>query len=208
MTLPNAVPVMLLPECNVFPRGLLPLYIFEPRYRAMLAEALRTDRMLCIGTLRPCAEGECPEHDGNIHEYSTAAVVRACVGRPDGTSHLVLQGLRRVRITGWEQHDPFRIARIEPVITLDSNPEASRAAADSLLKRVLCLMRRNSELGKQLACRLESLRDPEHLADFVAAHFVPEALARQPLLAMPEVSERLAYLEKILPKPSGKEFPA
>ncbi|MES2707843.1 MAG: LON peptidase substrate-binding domain-containing protein [Verrucomicrobiota bacterium] len=208
MTLPNTVPVMLLPECNVFPRGLLPLYIFEPRYRAMLAQALRTDRLLCVGTLRHCPEGLCPEGDENIHEYSTAAVIRACVEYPDGTSRLVLQGLRRVKFTGWEQRQPFRTARIEPVVSRDSAPEASRCAATSLLKRVLRLMRKNSDLGEQLACRLEALTDPEHLADFVAAHFVTEALARQPLLAMTEISERLTYLEKILPRPAGQQFPA
>lgn len=204
MTLPDAVPVMLLPQCNVFPRGLLPLYIFEPRYRTMLAESLHGHRMICIGTLRSCQD---PEHDDNIHEFSTVAVIRACVGQADGTSRLVLQGLRRVRFLGWEQCYPFRIARIEPVISTDSCPEASRSAAACLLERVLRLMRKNSELGAQLACRLEALTDPEHLADFVAAHFIPEALLRQPLLAMTEISERLAYLEKILPRPSGKQLP-
>lgn len=206
MMLPNAVPVMLLPQCNVFPRGLLPLYIFEPRYRAMLAEALKTHRILCVGTLRECPEGHCPEGDDNIHEHSTAAVIRACVSHADGTSHLVLQGLRRVRFTGWEQHHPFRVARIEPLISRDSEPEASRQAAACLLKRVMRLMRKNSELGEQLVCRLEALTDPEHLADFVAAHFVPEAHLRQPLLAMTEIRERLDYLEKILPRPAGQQF--
>ena len=52
MALPSSIPVILLGECNVFPHALLPLNIFEPRYRAMLATALQADRMIAVATLK------------------------------------------------------------------------------------------------------------------------------------------------------------
>ena len=48
MEIPNAVPVMTLPSATLFPQALLPLYIFEPRYRQMLADMLRQDRMFTV----------------------------------------------------------------------------------------------------------------------------------------------------------------
>jgi len=51
--LPEQAPVMPLPGAVLFPHALLPLYIFEPRYREMLAHALAHERMFCVALLRP-----------------------------------------------------------------------------------------------------------------------------------------------------------
>lgn len=198
MKLPAVIPVMLLPKCNVLPQGLLPLYIFEPRYRAMLQYALQTDRLLCVGTLTPSREEQMVETDELIHEFSTAAVIRACVRNADGTSHLVLQGLQRVRLVSWEQYEPFRIARIDPLEDRISDAGSAGRKKELLLARVLGLIRQDTDAGRQLAGQLQQLDDPAGLADFVAGHLIPDALKRQPLLGMPEVGERLDYLLDLL----------
>ena len=53
ITLPSEVPVMTLPSATLFPQALLPLYIFEPRYRHMLADMLRTNRMFTVAMQKP-----------------------------------------------------------------------------------------------------------------------------------------------------------
>jgi Lon protease-like protein len=52
-TLPRSAPVMVLGGATLFPLGYMPLFIFEPRYRAMLDYALERDRMFCVGHARP-----------------------------------------------------------------------------------------------------------------------------------------------------------
>ncbi|MDB6069976.1 MAG: hypothetical protein JWL81_1147 [Verrucomicrobiales bacterium] len=193
---------MLLQQCNVFPHGLLPLHIFEPRYRAMLKHALMTDRMLCIGTLTPGSGDEemDVESDDRIDEYSTAAVVRACVGNEDGTSQLVLQGMQRVRFVAWEQYEPFRIARIEEVPTVCRDTALAERKGRVLMDQVMGMIRQETATGKQLAVQLARLADPGHLADFVAGNLIRDAMSRQPVLGMPEVADRLDYLTKLLEK--------
>lgn len=200
MNLPSVIPVMLLQQCNIFPHGLLPLYIFEPRYRAMLRHALLTDRLLCIGTMAPAEDGETGETDDRISEYSTASVIRACVGNEDGTSHLVLQGVQRVRILAWEQYEPFRIARIEAVETVCTSPGEAVTKSQELIDRVLGLMSNEKTAAVQLTMQLQQLTDPECRADFVAAHLIRDAATRQPLLGMAEVEDRLDYLLGLLPE--------
>jgi Lon protease-like protein len=118
MALPLSIPVITLAECNVFPHALLPLNIYEPRYREMLAEALRTDRFMAVASLRVADEDEAwDESEANIDGFSCAGLLRACVGQPDGSSRLILQGVGRIRFTGWLQRTPFRIARCEPVVS-------------------------------------------------------------------------------------------
>ena len=55
VTLPEQLPVMPLPGAVLFPHALLPLYIFEPRYRKMLEHALRKHRMFCVTLIKPIA---------------------------------------------------------------------------------------------------------------------------------------------------------
>ena len=87
MELPNEVPVMTLPSATLFPQALLPLYIFEPRYRRMLSDMLRAGRMFSVAMQKP----------GKVRENPCAVaglgLIRVSVGHDDGTSHLILQGL-------------------------------------------------------------------------------------------------------------------
>src|SRR6266403_2637710 len=109
--LPKQLPVMPLPGAVLFPHALLPLYIFEPRYREMLEHALQRDRMFSVTLIKPsCPEWHAPE---DFFHFATVGLIRACVGRDDGTSNLILEGLQRVRFAGFEQETPFPIARID-----------------------------------------------------------------------------------------------
>src|SRR2546423_1491396 len=118
--LPEQVPVMPLNAALLFPRALLPLYIFEPRYREMLDYALKHDRVFAVALLRPeVTEWKRPD---DFFHVAGVGLIRACVGRGDGTSNLILQGLERVRFTEFEQEQPFPIARIE---TLESDTNSS-----------------------------------------------------------------------------------
>src|ERR1700758_1142262 len=110
VTLPKHLPAMPLPGAVLFPHALLPLHIFERRYRHMLQHALQQHRMFCVTLIKPsCPEWHAPE---DFFHVATAGLIRACVGSNDGTSNLILQGLRRVRFAGFEQEAPFPIARI------------------------------------------------------------------------------------------------
>src|SRR5207244_10833931 len=104
---------MPLPGAVLFPHALLPLYIFEARYRQMLEHALHRHRMFCVALIKPsCPEWRAPE---DFFHLATVGLIRACVERGDGTSNLILQGLRRVRFASFEQETPFKIARIDVV---------------------------------------------------------------------------------------------
>src|SRR5919201_6577507 len=118
VTLPRQLPVMPLPGAVLFPHALLPLHIFERRYRRMLDYALHHHRMFCVALIKPsCPEWRAPE---DFFHLATVGLIRACVGRGDGTSNLILQGLQRVRFASFEQETPFPIARIDAVESPDA----------------------------------------------------------------------------------------
>lgn len=202
ITLPNAVPVMPLPGAILFPHALLPLYIFEMRYRAMLDYALSADRMFCVTLIKPNrSEWRSPK---DFNHIATVGLIRACVGRGDGTSNLILQGLQRVRFTGFAQETPFPIAEIEP---LSSKPADPPAQADALAARVLDFYEKFKGDGRRFPEKvdryLSDLSDPEMLADLMAATFVTDPSRRQHLLEELAIDRRLRLVIEYLRDENG-----
>ena len=202
--LPEEVPVMPLPGALLFPYALLPLYIFEPRYRQMLEHSLTNDRMFSVALVRPNR----PEWktSADFFHISTVGLVRACVERDDGTSHLILQGLRRVRFRQFVQEQPFPIARIEPL------PSAGAVSlqTDALGAKVLELYDRFKGSGRQLPAKLDrylsDLSDPEMLADLMASTFISDPLRRQEVLEELSINQRLRLVIQYLREESGNAF--
>ena len=190
--LPAEVPVMVLPGALLFPHALLPLYIFEPRYRAMLAQCLAGSRMFCVAPAKPGVE-EVADTDDFFH-VAGCGLVRACVGREDGTSNLILQGLARVRFTGFAQEKPFPIARIEAV----PSEEGQLVESEALGAKVLELCEQFKERGVQLPSQMIQLANLDMLADLVAHTFLSNPFQRQKLMEEPFVPARLRLLIKYL----------
>ena len=196
LELPPSVPVMVLPGAMLFPQALLPLYIFEPRYRAMLAHCLQGDRMFCVAMMKPgVGEATRPEH---FFQIAGCGLVRACVGKEDGTSNLILQGLARVRFKGFVQEKPFRIAKIEPVASEDIDTIEAEALGAKVLELCNQFKERGEQLPGQLDQFLSHLTNLEMLADLVAHTFVSDPFSRQELLEETNVPARLRLLIRFL----------
>ncbi len=187
-TLPNELGVIVLPGTVLFPHSLLPLYIFEPRYRQMLERALETGRMFAVGTRLPDSDDEKPYAVGG------AGVIRACVRNPDGTSNLVLQGVRRVRFLGWTQEHPYRIARVEPLASRNANQESSAQLAGVVREICATLTSDGTALPPQFQAALNHLADPDALSDAVTSTLVYDPELRRQLFEELDVPTRLAGL--------------
>jgi Lon protease-like protein len=183
---------MPLPSAVLFPHALLPLYIFEPRYRKMLEHALQKHRMFCVTLIKPsCPDWHAPE---DFFHLATAGLIRACVGRGDGTSNLILQGLGRVRFTSFEQEKPFPIANIDAVESCDPTTVETEALGAKVIELYGSLKRDRRQLPAKLDRYLSELRDLEMLADLMASTFINDPLRRQRLLEERSVNQRLRFL--------------
>jgi Lon protease-like protein len=196
VTLPEQLPVMPLPGAVLFPHALLPLYIFEPRYRKMLEHALQQHRMFCVTLIKPiCQDWHAPE---DFFHLATAGLIRACVERSDGTSNLILQGLQRVRFTSFEQGKPFPIAGIDAVESRDPTSVATEALGAKVIELYGSLKHDRRQLPAKLDRYLSELRDLEMLADLMASTFVSDPLRRQRLLEERSLNQRLRFLIRYL----------
>lgn len=201
ITLPERVPVMPLPSALLFPHVLLPLHIFEPRYQEMLDYALNGHRMFCIALVKP-QRTQWKSTDDFFH-VAGIGLIRACVGRGDGTSNLILQGLRRVQFSTFEQSTPFPIAHIEP---LESEATPS-VETDALGAKVIEIYSKFRENGRRLPDKVDQylshLADTEMLADLMAATFINDPLRRQQVLEELALNERLRLVIQYLREETG-----
>ncbi|MBI1176440.1 hypothetical protein GC207_03270 [bacterium] len=209
MDLPDQIGVMILPGITLFPQAMLPLYIFEPRYRKMLQAALETHRFFCVAMRRPGSAREVPEPVAGL------GLIRASVGHSDGTSHIVLQGLARVRLGRATRYKPYRTHEIQPLPTT----RGQGAAVEKRLAKVKELVAQRLELGLTLALPgmpksantkealvkarevlryLDSLSDPEQVADMVACSMLQDAMHRQVVLETADLELRLRQLANCL----------
>ena len=152
--------------------------------------------MFCVAMVKPGVEEVSGPKD--FFQVAGCGLIRACVGQEDGTSNLILQGLGRVRFTGWRQEKPFRIAEIAPV----ASAEGRSVEAEALGVKVVELCQRFKEQGAQLPDQLDTflsqLSDPDMLADLIAHKFVGNPFQRQKLLEEVNVPARLRLLIRYL----------
>lgn len=208
MKLPRETPVMVLPNVTLFPQAMLPLYMFEPRYRRMLADALESNRMFAVAMQKPGRSRETPSPVAGL------GLVRVSVGHRDGTSHLILQGMARVQLAEAVRYKPYRVHRVK----LIASPPCDNVAVDALLARMRELLAERIELGlpfpfpvltsphtesspahpqcspKEILNFLEAIRDPEQAADLVSCAVLPGGVERQAILEATDVETRLRRL--------------
>jgi Lon protease-like protein len=191
---------MVLPGAVLFPNTVLPLRIFEPRYRAMLEWALERDRMFCVAMMKPgIAEAETED---DFFHTAGVGLISASVTQADGTSNLMLQGLARVYFTGFPQRTPFRIASIEAVPGIGAPPSRSGPLGEKLREQCRAIRVDGAPLPASFMEAVGKIEDPAFLADTIASSLVNDPVLRQRLLEERNIAERLVELTRIL----GREF--
>jgi Lon protease-like protein len=196
MELPRQVPVMPLPGAVLFPHALLPLYIFEARYCQMLDHALHRHRMFCVALIKPsCPDWRAPE---DFFHLATVGLIRACVGRGDGTSNLILQGLQRVRFASFEQKAPFPVAKIDIIESRGRASVEAEALGAKVLELYAKLKKKGRELPRKVDRYLSGLTDLEMLADLMASTFINDPLRRQQVLEELALNQRLRLIIQYL----------
>ena len=195
--IPREVPVMTLSQTVLFPQAMMPLFIFEPRYREMLSTVLEGDRIFAVAALDERDE------DAEVLEtpYSIAGVgvVRACKQNPDGTSNLILQGLARVKFENFVCEEPYRRARIQQLLSeSDGSEETLGSIQPTLLALVQIQMRLGAEIPQEVLQFLSKLKEPESVLDLAIYTLCPSGSFKQDLLETRGILERFGKFERFL----------
>ncbi len=137
ITLPSTIPIFPLQDVVLFPNSNVPLHIFEPRYRAMVADALEGDSIIGMVLLEPGYEAE---YEGRppIFAIGCAGVIIASQELPDGRFNIVLGGTVKFRVLSEDASRPYRLAEVEALPeTVEAGDRPLLAERRRQLERVL-----------------------------------------------------------------------
>lgn len=192
--LPPTIPIFPLPNVVLFPNVFLPLHIFEPRYRTMVADALRGDRIIGMVLLRPGYERN---YEGRpaVYPIGCAGVITHAEPLADGRYNIVLRGMEKFRITGEDDSRVYRLAHVQPL------PESMADAERQTIRE------HRHKLEALLAALVErSGSDPkfppavpdEDLVNALAQYIQLDPIERQALLEREGVLARCRALVELL----------
>src|SRR5262249_34784833 len=159
-------------------------------------DVMRGNRLLALVAQREAqVESAKPE---DLHRIGTAGVIHQLMRAPDGSVRLMVQGIERIRLTDFVSTDPYLVGRVEVARV----PATATPEVDALRRAVLDIFRRlveaSPEVPDALALAAENVPDPLRVASLVASVVPLDAAARQQILEMDAVGDKLRRLVDLL----------
>lgn len=191
LAVPGTVPVLTLPNTVFFPQSLLPLHIFEPRYRHMLRDVLATNRVFAVARVDPAKMTE-PGAVDPPHKIATVGIIRACQKAENDTSNLLLQGICRVEIQDIVRERPYRLINIKPLTSVAGGNPAQLELMRVEVMRLLNLRRRlGTPAPKGITQFLDSIEDFDTFADVAVFNLCDDGEFKQKLLEELDTRRRM-----------------
>ena len=191
--LPTTIPLFPLPNVVLFPNVVLPLHIFEPRYREMAADALKGDRIIGLVLLRPGWEGS---YEGRppIYDVGCAGLITHAEKLDDGRYNLVLRGMQKFRVVHEDYQKIYRRAEVQAIH--EGVTEADRDVMRNERRRLELLLVPQAE-GRG-ADKMPPSRPDEELVNALAQYRDLEVVERQALLERDGLVDRCRSLIELL----------
>ena len=190
-------PIFPLPDVTFFPHTLMPLHVFEARYRVMVMDALERDRKLAVVRLQPGYEATYAGKPA-VHAVGGLGEIVSCERLATGRYNILLRGECRVRI---EQELPtdtlYRVVRARRLVDGEAAGDAAAALARirAACRTLLGALARPADL---LDTALADGQAPGVIADRVAAAVLPDTDLRQSLLETLDVAARVTRVADAL----------
>ena len=173
------VPIFPLSSVVFFPNTLLPLHIFEPRYKQMIEDTMKSEKIIAMALLKPGWE---KEYYGSPEIYGIAGIGRIVSSEylENGRSNIVLYGLKRVKILEEISEKPYRTAKITII-------ESNNSEKDKLLKDKLChlISTWNEMLGekeKKHKIKVNTVLPLHNLTDVLSSVLLTNIYEKQAML--------------------------
>jgi Lon protease-like protein len=197
----DPVPVFPLPNCVLLPGAVLPLHVFEPRYRTMMRDLLGLEparRAIAVALLRDGFEDVYMTNHAPIHPIVGVGLVMETQELPDGRFNLLLHGRARARISVEDGTGHYRLAMLTP---RESTPLPGHQAICQARHRLCSLLTEaashNLWPAEATEGFFEAFPSTEQLIDVLAFHLIPsdDILLKQQILEEPDVAKRLTLIQ-------------
>ena len=194
--IPEVAAVMAIKNAVVFPGTVMPLLVGREKSRRLLNDVLPDQKVIVLVAQRD-ADVEDPG-PGELHEVGTAVFVLKLLSNEDGNRTIIVHGLTRVHIDGFEQTEPYLRARITPISDIEAGGKELEARLLDVRQKAVRVVQLAPNVPDEAQVVIGHITSPGALTDFLAANLPLELPVKQSLLAERSVLRRLAVLQQQL----------
>lgn len=195
-TSPNIYPVLPLRDVVVYPHMVIPLFVGRGKSIKALDQAMEGNKQILLIAQKSAGEDD-PKID-EIYKIGTLSNILQMLKLPDGTIKVLVEGVKRARITEFTQIDDMFSASIDMV----DEPEADEKELDILSRSTMHQFEQYIKLNKkvppEILSSVSGIDEPSRLADTIAAHMAIRIEEKQNILELFDVSERLEHIIQLM----------
>lgn len=186
------IPLLPLRDVVVYPHLVIPLFVGRAKSVKALEIASDTNKQILL-VAQKSANKDDPEAD-DLYEIGTMATVLQMLKLPDGTVKVLVEGLHRVRVSGFVETEECFMALAEKVEQTDDNDSEAEALMRTVFTQFDQYVKLNKKIPPEILTSLATINDPGRLADTISAHLTLKLEEKQKTLEMLSVIERLEHL--------------
>src|SRR5215831_11648167 len=195
-TLPQLLPVLVLSDIVIFPGMVAPLLVETPPSTRLIDDVVAGDRLLGVALQRkPEAENPTPDE---MYEVGCAARLLKMLKFPDNTVRVLVEGLWRIHIKEYINHDPYLSAKFELMRDEKEDSVELTAMMRNAQGQFQEIIKLSPALSEQVKIAALNTEDPGHFTDLIAVNLNLNLDERQKLLETTSVKERLSFLLPML----------
>lgn len=189
------LPVLPLRDVVVYPHLVIPLFVGRTKSVKALEIASEGDKRILLVAQKSANKDEPEAND--LYEVGTIATVLQMLKLPDGTVKVLVEGIQRVKVTGFVETEECFAAHAELI-----EDSASDIEIQALMRTVFAqfdqYVKLNKKIPPEILTSLASIDEASRLADTIAAHLTLKLDEKQKILEMFSVAERLEHLLRLM----------
>ena len=196
MDLKTKLPLLPLRDIVVFPHMVIPLFVGRDKSITALNEVMKKDKKIVLVTQKNSEVDDPAESD--IFSYGCESSVLQLLKLPDGTVKVLVEGLKRVKISEFDNKDEFISCNISPVEEILPKSEDIYPLAATAVRRLEKLGTASRKISDETMNSLKQLRDPSQIADNIASHLNITIMEKQKIFEILNVKERINKIIEIV----------
>ena len=196
MDLKTKLPLLPLRDIVVFPHMVIPLFVGRDKSITALNEVMKKDKKIVLVTQKNSEVDDPTESD--IFSFACESSVLQLLKLPDGTVKVLVEGLKRVKISEFDNKDEFISCNISPVEEILPKSEDIYPLAATAVRRLEKLGTASRKISDETMNSLKQLRDPSQIADNIASHLNITIMEKQKIFEILNVKERINKIIEIV----------
>ncbi|MDD1629145.1 MAG: endopeptidase La [Methylococcaceae bacterium] len=180
----------------LFPQNVSPLVIGRKPSISAVQQAVRSEKP--IGLLMQLRDTDQEPGPEDLHTIGTVAEILRYLTAPDGTHHIVCQGVQRFRVLEFLQGYPFQVARCERYEEPEVSSKDVEARLITLKQKALEVLAETRQAPDELVNAVQSITSPTMLADLIASYLITKPEEKQEVLSLFNILERIDKLLELL----------